>query len=139
RRMKRAPTWVAVVLLVVGAVLLADQLGAPHADVVWGIGLIALGALLFWQGSGRGHREAAAFPAPPPPPYSPSGPPPPARVAPPPRPRPRPRSVLGSATVGIALVAVGIAAVLDNTGLFDMSLARYLALAVTILAGGLLV
>src|SRR2546421_11822847 len=30
RRMKRAPTWVAVALVVVGAVLLADQLGAPH-------------------------------------------------------------------------------------------------------------
>ncbi len=53
RRLKRAPAWVAVAMLVVGGVLLANQLGPRHEDLVWGLGLIALGVLLFWNTSVR--------------------------------------------------------------------------------------
>src|SRR4051794_37680407 len=71
RRLKRAPSWVAIALLILGGVLLANQLGPAHEDVIWGLGLVALGVLLFWHTSTRGQREAAAAapttPVPPPP------------------------------------------------------------------------
>jgi len=190
RKLKRAPAWVAAALLVVGLLLLVDQLGPPHADVIWGLALIALGALLFWQTTG--HRQAvpdgpgqpipapgstpvaAAHPEPPapyertlpyetpmayqartatapPPPYAPAAGPGAGggfaepwvqdRVGAVDRPRraPRERSGLGWATVGTMLVVVGGAAVLDNAGAFDLSLAQYLALALAVLAAGLLV
>jgi phage shock protein PspC (stress-responsive transcriptional regulator) len=200
RRLKRAPTWVAVGLLVVGGVLLANQLGPRHEDLVWGLGLIALGVLLFWHTSQRGHRPPVpTTPVPPPTPASPprvtptvvpgSATPPagidptptepfdwrarsdtaafeatapastpfptaveesaagefgePAAtppIEPPPRLRPkRPRSGLGAATFGLALVAVGVAALLDHWGAVRLSLAQFLALPLTILAGGLLI
>jgi len=190
RRLKRAPTWVAAALLVGGVLLLASQLGAPHADVIWGLGLIALGVLLFWQTSGRHQTvpQGAGPPMPPAPPSTagPSAPygaparPEPAALAQPPAPyeargafaptvpfgpapepgaaggfaepwtprgaqaverprRVRERSGLGWGTVGAMLVVVGGAAVLDNAGAFDLSLAQYLALALAVLAGGLLV
>ncbi len=68
RRLKRAPSWVAVALLVIGGVILASQLGPSHGDIIWGIGLIALGGLLFWHTSDRGRREMAPHPAGPVPP-----------------------------------------------------------------------
>src|SRR6266542_793348 len=190
RRLKRAPTWVAAALLVGGVLLLASQLGAPHADVIWGLGLIALGVLLFWQTSGRHQTvpQGAGPPMPPAPPSTagPSAPygaparPEPAALAQPPAPyeargafaptvpfgpapepgaaggfaepwtprgaqavdrprRVRERSGLGWGTVGAMLVVVGGAAVLDNAGAFDLSLAQYLALALAVLAAGLLV
>ncbi|MFL5797697.1 MAG: PspC domain-containing protein [Actinomycetota bacterium] len=60
RRLKRAPTWVAVALLALGGVLLANQLGPRHEDLVWGLGLLALGGFLFWHTTERGGRDAAA-------------------------------------------------------------------------------
>jgi phage shock protein PspC (stress-responsive transcriptional regulator) len=187
RRLKRAPAWVAVALLVVGGVLLANQLGPRHADLVWGLGLVALGVLLFWNTTGREGREAVpATPVPPTPgasgpvpgavpppsavpyggavdpdaptasfstttPLSPEVPPAggfrePAAGGPPewlPAPRParprRQRSGLGPATFGLALVAVGVAALLDYWGVFDLSLAQYVAIPLTVLAAGLVV
>src|SRR4051812_7802033 len=35
RRLKRAPSWVAIALLILGGVLLANQLGPRHGDIVW--------------------------------------------------------------------------------------------------------
>ncbi|HEY7282014.1 MAG TPA: PspC domain-containing protein [Actinomycetota bacterium] len=78
RRLKRAPTWVAIALLIIGGVLLANELGPRHGDLIWGLGLVALGVLLFWHTS-SGHRDEAV-PAPgegfaPPPPVPASDPP----------------------------------------------------------------
>jgi phage shock protein PspC (stress-responsive transcriptional regulator) len=180
RRLKRAPSWVAIALLVIGGVLLANQLGPRHQAFIWGLGLVALGVLLFWNtnqtANTRRDREASRVPEPnavptpdawrtqsfvgpvetaprwtgspagpvtepgavPPPPASGFREPPPWSI--PDRPRPvRVRSGLGLATFGLALVAVGIAAMLDYWGLFDLSLVQYLALGLTVLAFGLLV
>ena len=64
----------------------------------------------------------------------------PPRYQPPPPPKPpKERSGLGLATFGSALLAVGIAALLDTWGLFDLSLAQYLALGLTVLSIGLLI
>src|SRR5439155_11507684 len=73
---------------------------------------------------------------PPPETWSLPGTPPPARI---PARRPREHSGLGLATLGIAFVVVGVAAVLHNAGAVHLSLSQYAALALTLLAGGLLV
>jgi phage shock protein PspC (stress-responsive transcriptional regulator) len=80
-------------------------------------------------------------PAPPgPPPAWPAEPrpaPPPAWT-PPPR-RERRRAFLGPLTFGLALVVTGVAAVLDNLGVVELTLARALALFLIVLGLGLLV
>ncbi|HXJ64899.1 MAG TPA: PspC domain-containing protein [Actinomycetota bacterium] len=207
RRLKGAPTWVAVALLVIGGLLLVNQLGPRHSDIVWGLGLLALGGLLFWHSSQKTDDPGQTMPlvpAPPPPPAAaagwstpaaggdpgsattasfsslgtsappaapPSGGLPPVRDVPPaggfrepsapyreptvpyvqaparttapaPAPQPRPkreRSGLGLATFGAAFLAVGIAALLDNWGAFDLSLSQYLALGLLVLSIGLLI
>ena len=53
------------------------------------------------------------------------------------RPR-RERSRLGWATIGAVLLAVGVAVLLDDAGAISMSLGQYFALAVLILAAGLI-
>jgi hypothetical protein len=65
-------------------------------------------------------------------------PPPPAWVQPPPR-RERRRAFLGPLTFGLALVVTGVAAVLDNLGVVELTLARALALFLVVLGLGLLV
>jgi hypothetical protein len=57
---------------------------------------------------------------------------------PPPRP-PRPRSVLGRVTFAALLLAAGLAAVMDAVGLVEMDVRAYLALALTVVGGGLVV
>jgi phage shock protein PspC (stress-responsive transcriptional regulator) len=64
-------------------------------------------------------------------------PPPPAWV-PPPR-RERRRAFLGPLTFGLALVVTGVATVLDNLGVVELTLARALALFLIVLGLGLLV
>jgi hypothetical protein len=53
--------------------------------------------------------------------------------------QPRQRSVLGWLTVAAALLAAGIATALDNLGAIDMTPARVLAVALTVVGVGLLV
>jgi phage shock protein PspC (stress-responsive transcriptional regulator) len=65
-------------------------------------------------------------------------PPPSAWVPPPPR-RERRRAFLGPLTFGLALVVTGVAAVLDNLGVVELTLARALALFLVVLGLGLLV
>jgi phage shock protein PspC (stress-responsive transcriptional regulator) len=145
RRLKNAPLWVAVILLVVGGALLVDQAGWWRPDIVWGAALVGLGVLLFYESRARVATTAEHAPAPAVPAQ-----PEPARGVPPPwalttaeqatvATRRRQRSGLGLATVGMALVATGVAAVLDNLGLVRLSLAQYLALPVVILGLGTLV
>jgi phage shock protein PspC (stress-responsive transcriptional regulator) len=77
----------------------------------------------------------------------PAGPPawepPPAGPAPawaqPPRPVERRRAFLGPLTFGVALVVTGLAAVLDNLGVVELTLGRALALFLTVIGLGLLV
>jgi phage shock protein PspC (stress-responsive transcriptional regulator) len=53
--------------------------------------------------------------------------------------RRRERSVLGWLTLGLLLLAVGAAAILDQAGVVDLTVDRYLALALAVLGVGLLV
>jgi phage shock protein PspC (stress-responsive transcriptional regulator) len=68
----------------------------------------------------------------------------PAAAAPPagwgaPVPRTRRRAFLGPLTVGVALIASGLAVLLDNLGVLEMTLGRVLALFLTVVGLGLLV
>jgi phage shock protein PspC (stress-responsive transcriptional regulator) len=92
-------------------------------------------------------RSAAAVTEPLDQPPSPGAPPPrwepPAGWAswgapPPPRPKP-PRSALGPLTLGAALLATGVAAVLGNSGVADVTAGQALAVFLTVLGLGLLV
>ena len=69
-------------------------------------------------------------------------PPPPDRTAawgaPPPR-RPRRRPFLGPLTFAVALIVTGLALVLDNLDVVDLSIGQELAVFLTVLGGGLLV
>jgi len=73
------------------------------------------------------------------------GPPPAWRTEPAPAPPPPPRrsqrrrAFLGPLTFGVALVVTGLAAVLDNLGVVELTLGRALALFVTVIGLGLLV
>jgi phage shock protein PspC (stress-responsive transcriptional regulator) len=69
-------------------------------------------------------------------------PPPPDRTAawgPPPPRRPRRRPFLGPLTFAVALIVTGLALVLDNLDVVDLSLGQVLAVFLTALGGGLLV
>ena len=69
-------------------------------------------------------------------------PPPPDRTAawgPPPPRRPRRRPFLGPLTFAVALIATGLALVLDNLDVVDLSFGQVLAVFLTVLGGGLLV
>jgi phage shock protein PspC (stress-responsive transcriptional regulator) len=106
RRLKASPSWVALALVAVGIVLLANATGAVSAPVGWGITLVVIGILLFRHASREPEPGAAtgyssysesvsSVPAPPPPAaFSTTAPAPPAPhglPAPPPPPeRPGP-------------------------------------------------
>jgi phage shock protein PspC (stress-responsive transcriptional regulator) len=62
RSMDRTPAWVGVVLLVVGGLLLANQVLAWHPGLFWGAVLIVVGVLLF-----RRPADRASVPPPAPP------------------------------------------------------------------------
>jgi phage shock protein PspC (stress-responsive transcriptional regulator) len=69
-------------------------------------------------------------------------PPPPDRTAawgPPPQKRPRRRPFLGPLTFAVALIATGLALVLNNLDVVDLSFGQVLAVFLTVLGGGLLV
>jgi len=75
RRLKAAPAWVAIALVAVGAVLLANATGGISAPVGWGITLVVVGVLLFRHASRDPEPvPAASYPidvvpgSPPPPP-----------------------------------------------------------------------
>ena len=166
RRLKSSPTWLAVVLLILGGALLIDQLGLSSPQVVWGVALIALGVVLFRHASRPAAEEWPEAPREPiPPPAAPGAfrPPPPSTgsalvhrgVSPPTAvsredvrwtrraewraERRRERSGLGLGTIGAALVVVGTVALLDNAnGGIHLSLAQYIGLALAVLGIGLL-
>ncbi|HEV2892436.1 MAG TPA: hypothetical protein VG411_01675, partial [Actinomycetota bacterium] len=90
-------------------------------------------------------RDTTTLPASPPPPDLPvwtPPPPPPDRAAawgaPPPR-APRRRPFLGPLTFAVALIVTGLALVLDNLDVLDLTVGQTLAVFLTVLGGGLLV
>jgi phage shock protein PspC (stress-responsive transcriptional regulator) len=88
--------------------------------------------------------EPLAWERPVPPAWGPPPAAPPAQGAPPatwapPAPRTRRRAFLGPLTLGIALIVGGLAVLLDNLGVLEMTLGRVLALLLTVVGVGLLV
>jgi phage shock protein PspC (stress-responsive transcriptional regulator) len=136
RRFPRVPSILGVAALLAGAAVLGEQLGLWRGDVVWPLVLMAVGVLLFRRDAERErapdqrNASAAASEA--------SAPPPQALARIEPRP-PRERSPLGWLGLGIALLVVGIAAVLQNLGAIELRLVRYPALALLILGATMLV
>jgi phage shock protein PspC (stress-responsive transcriptional regulator) len=134
--------WVGGILVVVAVLVTAGNLHLAHQGVLWGIALLAVGVLLLvqerWQPAsthvapqpvGPAAYAAASFPG--------SGgtdagavPWAPVRAT-------RERSILGVVTVAAALLAVGVAALLDSAGVVSVSLGIGAAIALIIVGGGL--
>jgi phage shock protein PspC (stress-responsive transcriptional regulator) len=142
-----APAWVGVGLLMLGAVLLAAQLGLWTPNVGWAFLLIALGVVLYRRDAERYANERAsrevgtpslwasesgAEPPAPPEPVAPTA------VIRTPRP-PRERSLLGWLTFGLALAAGGLVWLVREAGTADPSAKAFFALPLTIVGAGLLI
>lgn len=135
RRFPRMGPMIGLIVLLAGAAALAAQL---EPWLVWPVLLIGGGILLYRRDAGiavipstveRGTR--------------PPSPEPPGQVTPPPEPRaprpPRARSPLGWFGLGIALLVVGIAAVLQNLGAIELRLVDFPAIALVIVGVTMLV
>ncbi|MBI2237128.1 MAG: PspC domain-containing protein [Actinobacteria bacterium] len=140
RRFPNAPSWAGIGLLMLGAVLLAGQFGLWRPNVLWAFLLIGLGVVLFKRDAERQAPERARAASPVEPPVTAGELERPAMFEPLPEPRPpRPRSSLGWLTFGGMLLALGMAAVLDNLGAIRPWVGQYPALALGILGAGLVV
>jgi phage shock protein PspC (stress-responsive transcriptional regulator) len=157
-------SWVGVALIFVAILVLLDNVSFLSGGVIWAVGLLAIGLLLYSGELPRLFSESASSkegvqqmtsrtdtktpPAteehvgggagattPPPPPPTPTPTPP---ILPPARP-PKPKSMLGRVTFGVMAIALGVLALLDNTTtLVDPSARHYIALAMTVLGIGLI-
>ncbi len=138
--------WFAMLALVLGASILGSYLDLWSGDVTWAFLFIGVGIMLFRRDAERNrlagdggaeHAEptpsTSHIPAPPGPPGSPA-----AESTALPR-TPRERSPLGWLVLGILLLAVGGAAILQNLGALHLRPVRYPAMAFLILGAGLLV
>jgi phage shock protein PspC (stress-responsive transcriptional regulator) len=136
RRFPRVPSILGVAALLAGTAVLGEQVGLWRGDVVWPLLLIAVGVLLFRRDAERerspDQRNAASITS------DISAPPPQALAPVEPRP-PRERSPLGWLGLGIALLVIGIAALLQNLGAIELRLVRYPGLALLILGATMLV
>ena len=139
-RFPDAPAWAGIVLIGIGVVSLSSQLGIHLGSVAWALLLIGGGLLLYRRGGDVDPARPAPTVANPS--SDPGGaltmPLPPALV---PRVKraPRERSPLGWLTLGLALAAAGVVAVLRNAGTVHLSLAQSLAIPLVILGAGVLV
>jgi phage shock protein PspC (stress-responsive transcriptional regulator) len=141
-------TLVAVILIVVAVFAFADSFNVDHKGLLWGAALVGVGVFLLvqerWQpasgyptaqAGGPATYAAASFPAP----ASATGA---STYATPvwtstPRAQ-HPRSILALVTVAAVLLALGVAALLDSAGLVSVSVATGSAIALLIVACGLI-
>jgi phage shock protein PspC (stress-responsive transcriptional regulator) len=148
RWIRGGPPWFGVVLLGAGAAIVAMQLGLWHPVLFWGVGLIALGFVLY-----RGDAVRSAGPSRLDVPASPTiatAPPETAtqsarwwshgrRAAPSSPPRPRERSALGALVLGGLLLVVGGMAALDQANAISVRPVAYPAAALLVIGVGLVV
>lgn len=157
QRLRDAPTWLSVTLIVLGILWLGGIVGYSAPGLVWGLALVGLGVLLFQQDTARQAATEATVPPPPEPgtaaagaPPSPAARPvtvegaPPRPVAPPVAPAapadpPPPPSILGRLTVAVALLVIGGVALVSNLSGAALGARAYLALALLVVGAGLLV
>lgn len=137
RRFPRIGPAIGVLLLLAGAAAIAAQL---DGWLVWPVLLIGGGVLLYRYDAGRGVPRSTQTPAVG---AAPPASPPQTSVALPPEPLaprpPRDRSPLGWLGLGVALLVVGIAAILQNLGALELRLVRYPAIALLILGVTMLI
>ena len=133
-RFPDAPAWIGLVLVGIGIISLAGQLGIHTGALGWALLLIGAGFLLFRRGEEDRREADVEAPPTPGPRGTGDGPPVPHRER-----RVRERSPLGWLTLGIALAISGLVAVLRNAGVFELTLAQALAIPLVILGVGLLV
>jgi phage shock protein PspC (stress-responsive transcriptional regulator) len=136
-------TLLAVILIAVAVFALADSLNVDHKGVFWGLALVGVGVFLLvqerWQPA-TGYPTASTGPAPS---YAAASfPTASSTYATPVWPSTavvqHPRSVLGLVTIAAALLALGVAALLDSAGLVSVSVATGAAIALMIVAAGLI-
>ena len=157
-------SWIGIALVFVAALILLDNLTFLDGGVVWAVGLLVLGVLLYTgqipirtrsddkskegvQQMTQTDTEAIVAKTDAPAGGSPSGdgtpptPTPAPPILPPSASKPKERSILGRLTMGLMLPGLGTLAVLDNVPAIPIDPAprHYMALAVTILGVGLLV
>lgn len=157
-------SWVGIALIFVAILVLLDNVPLLSGGVIWAVGLLAIGLLLYSGELPRLFKNAdskegvqqmttrtdtgisaateehvgggAGATTPPPPPPTPIPTPP---IIPPARP-PKPKSILGRVTFGVIAIALGVLALLDNTtAAIDPSARHYIALAMTVLGLGLII
>lgn len=153
RSLRGTPAWIGAGLLVIGSLIVLSQITQGHHGVFWGVALIVLGILLFRERETRVPERAGLPPDPAavgagsaiPSEHSVAAeggvgaPPLPTEIRPYIPPVPRRRSALGALTLGVVLIAEGIAAALDLGGAVHVTLVQYLALALTLLGAGIAV
>ncbi len=132
-----------VALIGIGLAVLLGWMGIVRGELVVGAALVVCGILLYRRGSSpsaavtEGPTEVYATDGSPAAivERQPAAPPPP---PPPPRPR-KPPSILGRLTIAVALVAIGVVALLDVTGVLAPTAMHYLGIGLGVIALGLLV
>ena len=130
------PSWIGGALVIVGGVVLLSSALHWHAPFLWGVALIIGGIALFTRHEQQGATTVAPEPSPP---ATTSFESTALTVEQPRVARKRERSGLGWLTIGAALLALGVAALLDGANVVGISLVQYLAVPLAILGIGMLI
>jgi phage shock protein PspC (stress-responsive transcriptional regulator) len=135
-RFPGAPSWLGVALFVLGGAVLGGELGLWRSNVVWALLLIVAGVVLFRRDAARSVPNAERTIEPD---LEQSPAEPGEATASRTRRRRHERSPLGWFCLGVMLLVTGGAAILANVGVAELGLQQFPALALLVLAVGLIV
>ena len=131
----RTRTWLGIGLLVLGALMLVDQVAWWNPALFWGFALIAIGVILFRTDTSNAAPEETLAPKAETEPTATSEDTAKQAQATVVR---RDRSVLGWLSVGSSLIAVGVASVLVEADLISLEAGQFFGIALAILGAGLI-